>query len=131
MKKDQLKEGRKGQKGRKCVHKESFMRMVAKSYKSGNKSKLEIAEQFSVTIDQVKGWVNRYSDELGEEIFIPAMTEQEQKDLFALKQQVESLKKKLDYEQMRNFALETMIDLAKTELDVDLRKNSGAKQPKA
>jgi hypothetical protein len=30
---------------------------------------------------------------------------------------------------MRNFALETMVDLAKEELGIDLRKNSGAKQP--
>lgn len=58
------------------------------------------------------------------------MNEQEQKDMEALQKQLEALKKKLEYEQTKNFALETMIDLAKTELGIDLRKNSGAKQPK-
>ena len=58
------------------------------------------------------------------------MTEQEQKEMSILQKQVEELKKKLEYEQMRNFALETMADLAKTELGIDIRKNYGAKQPK-
>jgi hypothetical protein len=57
------------------------------------------------------------------------MTPEEKKELDLLKKQNEALKKKLEYEQMKNFALETMIDLAKEELGVDLRKNSGAKQP--
>jgi len=58
------------------------------------------------------------------------MTEQEQKSMEALHKQVVALKKKLEYEQMRNLALETMADLAKTELGIDIRKNFGAKQPK-
>ena len=57
------------------------------------------------------------------------MTEQEKKELDALKKQNDALKKKLEYEQMKNFALETLVDLAKEELGIDLRKNSGAKQP--
>jgi hypothetical protein len=58
------------------------------------------------------------------------MTVEEQKEVEALKQQIALLNKKLEYEQMKNFALEAMADLAKTELGIDIRKNSGAKQPK-
>ena len=58
------------------------------------------------------------------------MTEEEQKELEAIKKQMKALQKQLDYEKMRNFALETMIDLAKNKLGVDVRKNFGAKQPK-
>ena len=58
------------------------------------------------------------------------MTDEEQKERTELQKQLEVLKEKLEYEQMKNFALETMIDLAKSELGVDLKKNSGAKQPK-
>lgn len=57
------------------------------------------------------------------------MTQEEQKEFETLKKQNEALKKKLEYEQLKTFALETMIDLAKSELGIDLRKNSGAKQP--
>lgn len=58
------------------------------------------------------------------------MTEQEQEEMTNLQKQLKSLQDKLEYEQMKNFALETMVDLAKSELGIDLRKNSGAKQPK-
>jgi hypothetical protein len=58
------------------------------------------------------------------------MTEQEQEEMTNLQKQLKSLQDKLQYEQMKNFALETMVDLAKSELGIDLRKNSGAKQPK-
>ena len=58
------------------------------------------------------------------------MTEQEANDFKLLKMQNEALKKKLEDDQIKIFALETMIDLAKSELGIDLRKDSGAKQPK-
>lgn len=89
-----------------------------------------VATLYGVTVDQVKGWVKKYSSELREEIIIDSMTEQEQKDMQALQKEVEELKKKLAHEQMKSFALETMADLAKSELGIDIRKNFGAKQPK-
>jgi transposase-like protein len=99
-------------------------------YKGGDKSMAGVAEHYGLTKYLVKSWVNRYSGELaGQQITGVPMTAEEQKELALLKKQLGSLNEQLEYEQMKNFALETMIDLAKEELGVDLRKNSGAKQP--
>jgi len=130
MKKTKLSVGRKGQKGRISKYDIIFRRQIAKQYNDGDKSIGQVAIENGLTQDQVKGWVKQFSCELAEDARITAMTEQEQKDLKLLKKQIEALKEKLEYEQMRNFALETMVDLAKSELGIDLRKNSGAKQPK-
>ena len=122
--------GRKRQKGRKSTHDIAFKRRVAQEYLNGDQSTTQIAQVFNVPHQTVSRWSKQFSSELANEIIIPAMTEQEQKEFEALKKQNEALKKKLEYEQMRNFALETMADLAKTELGIDIRKNFGAKQPK-
>lgn len=121
--------GRKGQKGS-LKHDITFMRHVAQTYKEGDQSFNQLAERFGVPSQTICRWAQRFSCELAEEPMIPFMTEQEKKDFEALKKQNEALKKKLEYEQMRNFALETMADLAKSELGIDIRKNFGAKQPK-
>ena len=121
--------GRKGQKGR-GKHDIAFMRHVALSYINGDQSLNQQAERFGVPQQTISRWVKRFSCELAEDINIPPMTEQELKDFAILKKQNEALKKRLEHEQMRNFALETLVDLAKSELGIDLRKNSGAKQPK-
>jgi transposase-like protein len=122
--------GRKGQNGRICKHDYAFRHHVARAYREGNNTAAEIARMFNVTYEQVRGWVREFSSDLSAEPVIAPMTEQEQKEVEALQKQIEILKKKLDYEQLRNFALETMADLAKTELGIDIRKNFGAKQPK-
>lgn len=123
--------GRKGQKGR-GKHDITFMRHVARSYLEGDQSLNQLAQRFGVPNQTISRWALRFSCELAQkdEVIISPMTEQEQKEVAALKKQVEALKKKLEYEQMKNFALETLADLAKTELGIDIRKNSGAKQPK-
>lgn len=121
--------GRKGQKGRKSGYDLSFRRMVAKQYIDGDQSFAEVAMEHDIKRSYVQVWVKKFSCELRAEPIIVAMTEQEEKEVAALKKQIESLKKKLEFEQMRNFALETMADLAKSELGIDIRKNSGAKQP--
>jgi transposase-like protein len=121
--------GLKGQKGRYSKYETSFRREVARQYVEGNESQLQVALRNGVTRFNVKDWVKQFSGELASEIEVPAMTEKEQKEFDALKKQNEALTKKLDLVQMKNFALETLLDLAKTELGVDLRKNSGAKQP--
>jgi hypothetical protein len=41
----------------------------------------------------------------------------------------ESLKKELEFAQMKVKAMEVIMDLAKEEYGIDLRKNSGARQP--
>lgn len=130
MEKAKMSNGRKGQKGRNPKYDISLKRKVAKSYLEGNESTTQIGDIYNVSHQHVSRWAKQFSCELAEEQIIIPMTDQEAKDLGVLKKQVEALKKKLEYEQMRNFALETMVDLAKSELGIDLRKNSGAKQPK-
>jgi transposase-like protein len=122
--------GRKRQKGRNCKYDIALKRKVAKQYIEGDQSLTQLAQIFNVPHQSISRWVRQFSSELAEEIIISSMTEQEQKDAEALHKQIEALKKKLEYKEMKIFALETMIDLAKTELGVDIRKNSGAKQPK-
>lgn len=130
MKKHQSTEGRKGQKGR-PTHDITFRRHVAISYLEGNQSLKQLTQRFGVPNQTISRWALQFSSELAKEQIITPMTEQEQKEVAALQKQLKALKEKLEYEQMRNFALETMVDLAKSELGIDLRKNSGAKQPKA
>jgi len=122
--------GRKRQKGRNSVHDIAFKRRVAQEYLNGDQSTTQIAQIFNVPHQTVSRWAKQFSSELADEIITPAMTEEEKKEFEALRKQNAALKKKLEYEQMRNFALETMADLAKTELGIDIRKNFGAKQPK-
>lgn len=123
--------GRKGQKGARSKYDSALRRKVAMEYVSGNQSLHQLSRIYNIPNQNISRWAKEYSDELAsEEPKIVIMTAEEQKDFEALKKQNEALKKKLEYEQMRNFALETMVDLAKSELGIDLRKNSGAKQPK-
>jgi len=130
MEKSQLSTGRKGQKGRSSRYDISLKRQVARAYLEGDQSTTQIGALYHVSHQHVSHWAKQFSSELAIEPIATPMTEQEQKDLELLKKQNEALKKKLEYEQMKNFALETMVDLAKSELGIDLRKNSGAKQPK-
>lgn len=129
MKKTIQDRGRKGQKGR-SVYDPTFRRKVANDYINGDLSLYQLSALYKVPPQSISRWAIRFSGELAAQAIITPMTEQEQKDMSALQKQVEELKKKLEYEQMRNFALETMADLAKTELGIDIRKNFGAKQPK-
>ena len=130
MKRQNVINGRKGQKGRKRKYDISFIRNVAMRYLRGNQSLHQLAEEFNVPPQYVSRWAQQFSSELAEEQIVIPMTEQEAKDFELLKTQNEALKKKLEDDQVKIFALETMIDLAKSELGIDLRKNSGAKQPK-
>jgi len=131
MEKRLIQKGRKGLTGGKSQYDVHFRRKIVKEYLEGDLSMTQLGVKYG-GIDRrlIHAWKNQYGAEVGEEVVTFSMTEQEQKDVEALRKQVEALKKKLEYEQMKTFALETMIDLAKTELGVDLRKNSGAKQPK-
>jgi transposase-like protein len=126
-----IKKGRKCQKGKGGNYKYDplFQRKVVREYLEGDLSLPQLGQKYGIDFRRIHEWKSRFSNELAEQIVAP-MTEEEQKDVEALKKQVEALKKKLEYEQMKNFAWETMADLAKTELGIDLRKNFGAKQPK-
>ena len=130
MKSTKASKGRKGQKGRNTKYDIALKRRVANHYLEGDLSTTQLGQIFNVPHQSISRWAKQFSCELAEDVNNPPMTEQEQKDMALLKKQNEALKKKLEYEQMKNFALETMVDLAKSELGIDLRKNSGAKQPK-
>jgi len=130
MKNTKSSKRRRGQKGRQNDYDVSLKRRIAKQYLEGSKSAIQLGAMFNVPREYVYRWSKEFSCELREEIIIIPMTKEEQKDFEQLKKQNEALKKKLEYEQMKNFALETLVDLAKSEMGIDLRKNSGAKQPK-
>jgi transposase-like protein len=121
--------GRKGQRGR-PNHDVALRRKIGMEYANGDQSLYQLAARYQIPPQTISRWAHQYSSELAEELIIPDMTEQEQKEFTELKKQNAELKKKLEYEQMRSFAWETMADLAKTELGIDIRKNFGAKQPK-
>lgn len=108
----------------------AFRQKVARHYLENNLSQQRVGQIYNVCRQLVYAWTKEFSSELSAEIPISPMTVEEQKEVEALKQQIALLNKKLEYEQMKNFALEAMADLAKTELGIDIRKNSGAKQPK-
>src|ERR1700744_5776956 len=131
MEKVSFNKGRKGQTGRYPKYDIVYRRDIVKQYRDGDQSMAQVAAQNGLRKDQVKEWVKLYSCELAatKQIVLP-MTEQEKQDFASLLKRAEALEQKVQYEQMKNFALETMIDLAKEEFGVDLRKNSGAKQPK-
>ncbi len=122
--------GIKGQKGSTPKYKLSFIRHLVSEYLHGDLSLHQLSRKYNIANQNISRWVKRFSGELAGETILLPMTDQEQKELELLKKQNELLKKNLEQEQMKNFALETMIDLAKEQLGIDLRKNSGAKQPK-
>lgn len=118
------------QKGSGYKYTADFKRKAALQYLNSDMTLMQVGRMFNVSHQHVSEWAHEFYAELSVQSIIPAMTEQEQKEVAALQKQIELLKEKLEYEQMRNFAWETMADLAKTELGIDIRKNSGAKQPK-
>lgn len=121
---------KKGQQGLQSKYDISFRRKVALEYREGSLTMSQLAQQYGIKQHNVMDWVRKFSSDLAvKQEAIPIMTPEEKQELDALKRQLSAVKQQLDYEQMKNFALETMIDLAKEELGVDLRKNSGAKQP--
>lgn len=129
MKKTELAEGRKGQKGRGYKYDTAFRRKVALHYLQGNESLHQVASCYGIVFQYVHKWSKEFSYELVEDTSTIVMTEQEQQELDRLKKENAKLKKQLEHEQMRGFALDTMIDLAKEQLGIDVRKNFGAKQP--
>lgn len=121
--------GRKSVKGRGYKYNPSFMRMIVREYENGDLSLPQLGQKYDIDYRRIHEWKKRINAEFSG-IELPTVTEKEQKELEALKQELSALQKKLEYEQMRNFALETMADLAKEQMGIDIRKNFGAKQPK-
>jgi hypothetical protein len=57
------------------------------------------------------------------------MTDQEKKELEALKKQNGELRKKLEYANMKAFAFQTMIEVAEEQFNIEIQKKPGTKQP--
>lgn len=130
MKRRQPIKDRERQKGSGYKYDAAFKSKVAKQYLESNLTLTSVGQMFNVSHQNVSTWAQEFSLKHTKEIIIAPMTEEEQKDVTALKKQIKALEEKLEYEKMKNFALETLADLAKTELGIDIRKNFGAKQPK-
>jgi len=118
------------QKGSGYKYTKAFKLDVARRYVTSDLTLGQVGKIFNVSHQNVSTWAQEFSSELSTEIILAPMTEEEKKDMDALLKQIQALKKKAEYDSMKIFALETMVDLAKSELGIDLRKNSGAKQPK-
>jgi transposase len=109
----------------------SFKRQVIMEYLDGAKGPAEIAAGYGIRDQLVCRWGKEYLADAGKKNVhtFEFMENEERKQYEALKTAHEALKKELELAQMKAKALEIMIDLAKSELGVDVRKNSGARQP--
>lgn len=109
----------------------SFKSKIAQEYLTGHYTVRQLGAKYGISYQRVADWAEQYLVNIGKEklTILSPMTSEEQREYEALKKQVEALEKKLEYAQMKAKAYEIMVDLAKEELGIDLRKNSGAKQP--
>lgn len=121
--------GRKGRRGRKGQVDLALKLRVAKEYVEGDESYQQLAERYGVRRENICRWVQKFYGELSTNQTTGEMTEAEQKEFEALKQQNEDLKKRLEYADMKATALEIMIDIAEKQLGVDIKKKPGTKQP--
>lgn len=106
-------------------------RQVALEYLEGNKTLRELSAAYGIPNQSISRWAKDYAGDLSKRkgCILSDMTDEEQKQYEVLKQQNETLKKELEFAQMKAKAMEIIIDLAKEEYGIDLRKNSGARQP--
>jgi transposase-like protein len=126
-------------------------RQIASEYLNGNKTLAELSVAYGVPHQSISRWSKEYAADQKKRkgrILSADMNAEDQKHYEVLKQENELLKKQLasvqqqhlqeenavlkkelEFSQMKALAMETIIDLAKEEYGIDLRKNSGAKQP--
>jgi transposase-like protein len=126
-------------------------RQVALEYLNGGKTLQGLSEAYGIPHQSISRWSNEYRSDLNKRKgrILGDMTPEEQKNYEVLRQQNEllkkelesiqtdqalkkeneTLKKDLEFAQMKAKAMEIIMDLAKEEYGIDLRKNSGAKQP--
>ena len=128
QKTNNLRQNRKGKGGRSFQHSHAFMRKVVEDYLGGTQSMAEVAARYNVKTNQIVHWKSLFSSELEPRTILPiVMTEEEQKELDALKKQNEALVKKLEYANLQVFGLQTMIDLAEEQFKIEIRKKPGTK----
>ena len=126
-------------------------RQIAIEYLNGNKTLSELSISYDVPHQSISRWSKDYAADQKKRkgrILSADMNAEDQKHYEVLKQENELLKKQLasvqqqhlqeenavlkkelEFSQMKALAMETIIDLAKEEYGIDLRKNSGARQP--
>ena len=121
-------QNRKGKGGRSFQYSHAFMHKVVEDYLSGSQSMPEVAARYNIKANQVVHWKSLFSSELEQRTILPTvMTEEEQKELDALKKQNEALLKKLEYANLQVFGLQTMIDIAEEQFKIEIRKKPGTK----
>jgi transposase len=124
------------QKGSGYKYDVSFKKQVAEQYLTSDYTLIELGQMHQIPHQRISEWAYEFFGELADQQTTTSMSDKkpskdkEQIQTESMLKEIAALKKALEYERMKTFALETMIDLAKTELGVDVRKNSGAKQPK-
>jgi hypothetical protein len=95
-----------------------------------------IAHRFQVKQDTVSSWVYRKNSSSNQEntITLEASNvmpmKKEKLTPEQMEQHILDLEHQLEQEKMRSVCLDKMIDIAERELKLDIRKKSGAKQPK-
>ena len=126
-------------------------RQISIEYLEGKKTLMELGTHYCIPHQTISLWARNYANDRKSKkghIF-SIMTNEDEKsyallklenerlksELAAiqtdknLKDENESLKKDLEFAQMKAKAMEIIVDLAKEEYGIDLTKNSGAKQP--
>jgi transposase-like protein len=126
-------------------------RQVALEYLKGGKTVQQLSDTYGIPHQSISRWSRDYANDLNKrkERILSAMTTEDQQHLEVLRQQNEllkqqldsvqtdqelkkeneALKKELEFAQMKARAMEVIMDLAREEYGIDLRKNSGARQP--
>lgn len=124
-------------------------RQVILEFREGGKTMLELSNIYGIPHQTICDWNKKFGNDIGQKnTYLNPMTPEEQKEYDQLKEENErlkqaikastnvdleqqniALKKDLEYARLKALAMETLVDLAKTELGIDLRKNSGARQP--
>ena len=109
----------------------SFKRQVIIDYLQSGDSCRSVGEKYGISGGRVVEWTKLYGPSIDHKkpSKFSSMTSEEQQQYEKLREENEALKKQLEFAQMQAKAFEILIDLAKDELGIDIRKNSGAKQP--
>ncbi|KAA6330932.1 hypothetical protein EZS27_020412 [termite gut metagenome] len=113
-----------------------FRERVLTAYYNSSESLAMIAHRFQVKQDTVSSWVYRKNSSSNQEntITLEASNvmpmKKEKLTPEQMEQRILDLEQDLEQEKMRSVCLNKMIDIAERELKIDIRKKSGAKQPK-
>ncbi|KAA6347395.1 hypothetical protein EZS27_005143 [termite gut metagenome] len=114
----------------------AFREQVLTAYYHSNESLSMISRRFQVKKGTVSSWIYRTGSSSNEETTINLEAsnlmpmKKEKLTPEQMEQRILDLEQELEQEKMRSVCLDKMIDIAERELKLDIRKKSGAKQPK-